>query len=53
MTNGVPVEAVRVATFGVVQLMHKDERGDLAWTTSFMHINKPPAQVTEGTEVAL
>lgn len=27
--------------------MHKEEQGDMAWTTSFMHIHEPPAQVTE------
>lgn len=27
--------------------MHKEEQGDMARTTSFMHIHEPPAQVTE------
>lgn len=30
--------------------MHKEEQGDMAWTTSFMHIHEPPAQVTEGIQ---
>lgn len=36
-----------MATFGVAQLMHKDEQGDMAGTTSLMHIHEPPAQVTD------
>lgn len=34
-------------TFGVAQLMHKEKQRDMTWTTSFMHIHDPPAQVTE------
>lgn len=34
-------------TFGVALLMHKEERGDMARTTSFMHTHEPPTQVTE------
>lgn len=30
--------------------MHKEKQRDMAWTTSFMHIHEPPAQVTEVTE---
>lgn len=36
-----------MTTFGVARLMHKEEQGDMAWSTSFMHIHEPPAQVTE------
>lgn len=34
-------ESEGVMTFGVAQLMHKEERGDVAWTISFMHIHQP------------
>lgn len=27
--------------------MHKEEQGEMAWTTIVMHIHEPPAQVTE------
>lgn len=39
-----------VRTFGVAQLMHKEEQGDVAWTTSLMHIHEPLAQVTRAIQ---
>jgi len=41
------VESVGLMIFGVAQLMHKEEQRDVAWTTSFMHIQQPKTQVTE------
>ncbi len=34
-------------TFGMAQFMHKEEQGDMAWTTGFMHKHERPAQMTE------
>lgn len=48
--EGVPVEMVWVTTFGAAQFMNKEERGEVAWATSFMHIHEPPVQVTEAAQ---
>lgn len=40
-------EAVWVTTYGVAQLMHKEERGDNSWAARFLHIHEPAALVTE------